>query len=146
MKVILMQNVPGLGKADEIKEVADGYAKNFLFTRNLAVPASKSRIDDIAARQRKMQKDMETDLQRQQSLAGRLDGWELEIRAKVSKNGSLYAAVGPSAVVKALRALSFNVNNKQIVMTPIKEVGEYKVKVKFTHGLEADITVVVLAE
>lgn len=145
MKVILLQSVPGLGQADEVKTVADGYAKNFLFTKNLAVPASQDRLDDMAARQRKKRADQEKDLQRQQSLAGKLDGWELEIREKVNKNGSLYAAVGPSSVAEALQAAGFNINKKQIVMKPIKEVGEYEIKLKFAHGLEADVSLAVLA-
>lgn len=145
MKVILLQSIPGLGQTDEVKTVADGYAKNFLFVKNLAVPASPARLDGVAVRQRKKQADEEKDLQRQQSLASRLDGWELEIKEKVNKVGSLYAAVGPSSVAKALQAAGFNINKKQIVMKPVKEIGEYKIKLKFAHGLEADVSLVVSA-
>lgn len=146
MKVILIQNVPGLGRINEVKDVADGYARNFLFAKNLAVPATKKIMTDLQAKKTKDVKDHEKDLREQQELAEKLDGWEIELKEKVSGGGSLYAAVGPQKVSEVLSKSGFSVDKNQIVMKPIKEAGEFKVKIKFRHGLEADIIIIVSAK
>ncbi|MFA5062115.1 MAG: 50S ribosomal protein L9 [Patescibacteria group bacterium] len=146
MKVILIQNVPGLGKINEVKDVADGYARNFLFAKNLAVPATKKIMVDLQAKSTKEAKDHEKDLREQQELAEKLDGWETELKEKVSDGGSLYAAVGPQKVSEILKKSGFSVDKNQIVMKPIKEAGEFKAKIKFRHGLEADIIIIVSAK
>lgn len=138
-----MQNVPGLGKIDEIKEVSDGYARNFLFAKNLAVPATPRMLADLAGRKHKKVKASEQELREQQIMAGKLDGLEVELKEKAGKNGALYAAVGPQKVAEALAGLGFKINKDQVVMNPAKEAGEYKAKIKFKHGLEANIALIV---
>ena len=143
MQVILVQNVAGLGKIDEIKEVSDGYARNFLFAKNLAVPASAKMLADLETRKNKKVKANEQELHNQQIMAGKLDGLEVELKEKSEKNGALYAAVGPQKLAEALAKLGFKINKDQIIMTPAKEAGEYKAKIKFKHGLEAEVSVLV---
>lgn len=143
MQVILVQNVSGLGKIDEIKEVSDGYARNFLFTKNLAVPATTRMLADLAQRKHKQVKASEQELREQQSMADKLDGLEVELKEKAEKNGVLYASVGPQKVADALVALGFKIKKDQIIMNPAKEAGEHKARIKFKYGLEADITVIV---
>ncbi|MFH1292227.1 MAG: 50S ribosomal protein L9 [bacterium] len=146
MKIVLIQNVHGLGKIDEIKEVADGYANNYLFTKNLAIPASKKMLADLQMKRDKQKKDVAKDLQNKQAVATRLDGYELEIKEKVSKTGSLYASMSTQKLVKALQKKGFSVDQSQIEMPHIKEVGVYQIKIKFDHGLEAKVSLTVLAE
>ncbi|MFH1789719.1 MAG: 50S ribosomal protein L9 [bacterium] len=146
MKVILLQDVKNLGKADQIKEVADGYANNFLFTRNLAVPASNKMLDELKQRQDKIVKLTEKELVTEQDIASKIDGIELELREKVSKSGSLYAAVNAQTISKELKNKGYNISAKQIKVSPIKEVGEYSAKVLFSHGLEVEISITVLAQ
>ncbi|SRR3989338_8044053 len=143
MKVILLQNVPGLGRADDIKEVAEGYARNFLFTRHLAVPASEKAADDLAVRRKKAAKEAERDLTFQQKLAEKIDGQEIEIKEKASGGGHLYAAVTAVTVAEAMRKAGVRVESGQIVMKPIKESGTFPVKIKFRHGLEANVSVLI---
>ncbi len=143
MKVILIQNAPGLGKIDEIKEVSDGYARNFLFAKNLAVPATPRMLADLEGRKHKKVKENEQELNQQQIMAGKLDGLEVELKANAEKNGALYAAVGPQKVAEALAKLGFKISKDQIIMTPAKAEGEHKAKIKFKHGLEANIVVIV---
>lgn len=143
MRVILIQNVPGLGKIDEIKEVSDGYARNFLFAKNLAAPATPRMLADLAGREHKKVKASEQELREQQIMAGKLDGLEVEIKDKAEKNGALYAAVGSQKLSEALAKLGFKINKDQIIMNPAKEAGEYKAKIKFKHGLEANLIVIV---
>lgn len=145
MKVVLIQNVAGLGKADEVKDVADGYARNFLFARNLAVPASPKILNDLEKRKNKKSKGAEDDLRNAQEMAEKLDGYEVQVKEKASESGSLYAAVGPQKISDALRKRGFEVEKNQIAVKAIKEAGEYRAKIKLKHGLEAEITVIVSA-
>lgn len=141
MKVILLQNVPNLGKADDVKEVSDGYARNFLFPRHLAVQASSKSLQDMAAHQTKVKKDVEKDLQRVQALAARLDGVEINMTEKANDKGVLYAAVTITKLADKLKSLGYAVDKDQVKAKPFKEAGSHKAKVVFGHGLEADFTV-----
>ncbi len=145
MKVILLQAVSGLGKMDDIKEVAEGYARNFLFPRHLAVPASGKAVKELGDRHHREQRQAEQDLVEQQKAAERLDGREVEIDERASASGTLYAAVNQARVKEALERIGFSIETTQIHMKPIKEAGSYTVKIKFRHGLEAEITVLVTA-
>lgn len=143
MKVILLQKVPGIGDIDDVKDVADGYARNFLFPRHLAVQASVNAIAQVGAHKKKVAKEAEQDLHEQQSLADRLDGLTIDVKEKVSDKGLLYAAVGPQRVVDELKKRGFVVNRSQIVMKPIKAEGEFSATVRLRHGLEANIHIIV---
>jgi large subunit ribosomal protein L9 len=144
MKVILLQKVAGLGEPEEIKEVADGYARNFLFPHHLAVQALPGAVKNVKIRQEKHHRDEEKELKAAESLAEELDGLEVMIKQKVNENGLLYAAVGPTHIAESLKDLGFVVDKKQIVFEPTKETGDYKVKIKLKHGLEADILVLII--
>lgn len=147
MKVILLQKVAGLGNIEDIKDVADGYAMNFLFPRHLAVQASNKEVTTLAAKQKKRVKDAEAELQEAQKIAGRLDGLELDIKEKASERGQLYAAVNALKISQLLLTKGFKIAPEQIVIKePIKEAGNFEVKVKFRHGLEANVVVVVTAK
>lgn len=141
MKVVLLKKVPGLGNQDDVKEVADGYARNFLFPKNLAVLANQQNIDQVQARHTKASRDAEKDLHEQQSLASRLDGFEVDLKEKASEKGLLYAAVTDAKIQAALSAKGLPVEKSQIKIKPIKEVGSHKVAIKLRHGLEAELIV-----
>lgn len=144
MKVVLLDKVAGLGEADDIKEVAEGYAVNFLFPRHLAVLASPAALEKIEKQKQKKKRDEEKDLREQQSLAGKLEGLALVIREKANEEGSLYAAIGPQKISDELAKLGFQIaKDKIIIKQPIKEAGEYEVLVKLRHRLEAKVSVVV---
>lgn len=143
MKVILLQNVPGVGRADEVKDVADGYARNFLFARHLAVPASTKATSDLMVRHKKADRDAERDLSFQQNLAEKVEGSEIKISEKSSGSGHLYAAVTAKQISTAMKSMGFDVSSDQIVTKPLKESGTYPIKIKFRHGLEAKIFVVI---
>ncbi len=143
MRVILIQNVPNLGKIDDVKEVSEGYARNFLFAKNLAVAASPNIIKEIEARRNRKLKNTENELREQQALAQRLDGREFTLKEKTSAAGALYAAVGPQKILEILKKSGFTIDKDKIAMKPIKEAGEYKAKIKFSYGLEAEISIIV---
>lgn len=141
MKVVLLQDVKGVGKADEIKEVSEGYARNFLFPKHLAVQALEKNIKELSDRKRREAKESEKELQELQSLAGRLDGLEIQVKEKASETGMLYASVGQQRLVQELKKKGFKIEKNQIENLSIKKSGEYTVKIKLSHGLEAQIIV-----
>jgi len=143
MKVILLEKVPGLGDIDDVKEVSDGYALNHLFPRHLAVQASAQKAAQLKAKEKKIAKDAEKELHEVQSLADRLDGYSLTIEDKVNEDNILYAAVTDQRIAQALKTYGFPVNKNMIITEPIKEVGDYKIKIKLRYGLEALISLVI---
>lgn len=141
MKVVLLQEVKGLGKADEIKEVSEGYARNFLFPKHWAVIAKDKTLKELSDKKLKQSKDAEADLKLQQDLAAKLDGIEINIKEKASEAGVLYAAVGQAKIMQELAKRGIKIEKNQLENKTIKKSGEYAVKVKLRHGLEAEITV-----
>jgi len=144
MKVILIQNVPGLGKIDDVKDVSEGYGRNFLFAKNMAVPATDKAVKDLSFRRTRIVKDQEQELRQQQDLAERLDGFEISLKEKAGPGGVLYASVGPQKIVDTLIKSGFRIDKNQIIMKPIKESGEYSATIKFQHGLESKIHIIVI--
>ncbi len=146
MKVILLKKVAGLGDVDQVRDVADGYARNFLFPNHLAVLAVAGAVQIVQERKNKSAKESVTNLHNQQSLAGRLDGMEVEIAGKANEGGKLYAAVTPQRIADQLGTMGFKVKPDHIITKPLKEVGTFPVIVKFGHGLESEITVIINSE
>ena len=146
VQVVLMQPIAGIGNADEVKEVSEGYARNFLFPRHLAVLANNQTVTQAGARAHKKTQDTQSQLQRQQSLAGQLDGYEVEFKEKMSASGHLYAAIGPARVAEQLTKLGFSIKKTQLQMSAIKSAGDFKAVVRFSHGLESDIRIIVLGQ
>lgn len=145
MKVILTQDVQGTGKKGEVKNVADGYARNFLLKRGLARAATKEAISRVQASARKKVRNQETELKRLGVAASKLDGAEVELKEKVNKEGRLYAAITANKIAGAIqKQFSIDIANKQIdIKEPIKECGEHTVHIRLDHGLEAELRVIV---
>lgn len=141
MKVVLLQEVKGLGKTDEIKEVNEGYARNFLFPKHLAVVAKDKALRELGEKKLRQSKDAEADLRMQQDLAAKLDGIEIHIKEKASDAGVLYAAIGHAKIMQELGKRGIKLERNQLSNTTIKKAGEFPIKVKLRHGLEAEITV-----
>lgn len=148
MKVILLQDVDGLGKAGDLKEVANGYARNYLLPRHLAAGATPSlianRIQRIAAEQRKLEKLAE--LNRQQ--AERLGQVSLTFKAKVGSQGRLYGSITSQDIAAALReSENITIDRRSIELpNPIRTVGTFNISVKVATKLEPKITVNVIDE
>lgn len=147
MKVILLQDIENLGKKDDVKEVADGYARNFLLPRSLAEPATDSVLAKLEFRKKEAAQKAEEELAQYQQIVSAIDGIEIEIPAKISEEKKLYGAITATQIVKILKEKGFNVAKQQIKMDDaIKELGEYDVVLEFAHGLEAKIKIIVVEE
>ncbi|MFZ2189625.1 MAG: 50S ribosomal protein L9 [Candidatus Magasanikiibacteriota bacterium] len=145
MKVLFLKDVPGTGKKGEIKDVADGYAQNFLFRQKLARQVTQVVLKQETERQEKEVKKNSSELKQSQKYAARLDGSELFLQEKASDTGTLYQTVNAKKLAEEIKKQSgVTVTPDQIeIEKHIKEIGEHKVLVKFPQGLEAEISVVV---
>lgn len=147
MKVILLDNITNIGNKYDIKSVADGYARNFLFPRGLARLATKSALRELEKRREAEKTKQEQELKKFQEIAKKLDGQEIEIPMKQSEDGKLYGSVTSHKIAEVLREKGFNVDKEQIVLKElIGEVGEYGIALKFPHNLEANVKVIVINE
>jgi large subunit ribosomal protein L9 len=147
MKVIFLANVKGVAKKDEMKEVKDGYAKNFLFKKKLAVEATPANIQALDA---KKQQEKEREAQKiadAKALADKLNKVGVTIAGKGGDTGKLYGAITSAEIAKALADEGLEIDKKDIALKdPIKEPGEYSVKVKIFMEINAQVKVIVKAE
>jgi large subunit ribosomal protein L9 len=146
MKVILLADVKNIGRKWEVKRVSDGYARNFLFPKNLARLASQDALDELDDELRRQEQAANVELEQTQETVAAVDGIDVPISVKADESGTLYSALGEADVQKALIDMGFTIPHGVIKFKePIKEVGEYKVMLEFEHGLEAELKVVVEA-
>lgn len=145
MKVIFLKDVKGTGKKGEIKEVADGYARNFLLNKKLAEVVTPAVLETLKAQTDKKNREMEEELLKNQKIAERIDGNEIVLKVKASDSGVLYSAVGSNQIVEEIKKqLNVEVLSKQVVLKKgLKEFGEKNVIIRFPHGLEANLRVVI---
>ena len=147
MKVIFLANVKGVAKKDEMKEVKDGYAKNFLLKKKLAVEATP---ENIQALEEKRQKDKDREDKKiadAKALAEKLNKVGITISGKGGDTGKLYGAITSSEIAKALADEGLDIDKKDIALKdPIKEPGEYSVKVKIFMNINAQVKVLVKAD
>ena len=147
MKVILLNKVKGLGEKYDTKEVADGYARNFLLPQNLAEISAPERAAIMKERKAKEIGDAQKDLERVEAFAEKLEMLEIIVKAKAQEDGTLYGSVGPKEIAAAIKKHHTSIDEKQIsIKNPIKKLGEHEAVVNLNHGLEAPITVIVERE
>ena len=144
MKVILLKDVENVGKQFEIKEVADGHARNLLIPQGLVKPATKEAVACIETQREILTKKAEEELKGVQELASKLDDFELQIPVKVGDEGQLFEQINSQKIADRLKEVGLEVKKSQVRLEePIKEIGEFPVKLTFDHNLEAEIKVIV---
>ena len=147
MKIILLEDVENTGKKDEIKEVADGYARNFLFPKKLAVLAIKPELAKLEERKKIEEQKAEEELVRFQEIASKLDGFELEIPAKIGEEGKLFGSITSDKISEKLKENGFKIEKEWVKLEDsIKEIREYEVNIELPHNLEVKIKVIITEE
>ena len=147
MKVILLQDIEKLGKKYEVREVKNGYARNFLIPQGLVKIATDKALEWLKIQKEAGEKKAEQALKTTQEIASTLDGQEVIISVKVGEDGQLFESISVQKIFDELKKMGFNVKKKQIDLAePIKELGEFPAKIKFDHNLEPEITIVVSEE
>jgi len=144
MRVILLKDIEKLGKKFEIKEVKDGYARNFLIPRGLAKPATKEAMKWLETQKEIEEKKAEEELKKIQEIASVVDDQEIIIPVEVGDREQLFESITAQKIAEKLKEAGFEIKKNQIELSePIKELGEFPVKIKFEHNLEAEIRVIV---
>ena len=146
MKVILKQDVKGIGKKDEIHEVSDGYARNYLLPRKLATEATADNINALKLKEKAKAAQMAKEKAQAEENARKLSGVQVIIRAKAGNGGKLFGAVTSQEISKALKE-QFDIDiekNKIVQADPIKTFGAFTVKAKLGYEVSGTINLLVV--
>lgn len=147
MKVILLQDIEGLGKKNDVKNVTDGYARNFLFPRKLVKPATPKAIKELEKQKELDTQKAEEELKKAEETVNQIDGLEFEVMEKIDESGKLYGSISEIRIAKILKDKGFEIKKKQIkIPQPIKGLGEFPVTILFDHGLEAEIKLIIIED
>ena len=146
MKVILNADVRGQGKKGEMKEVSDGYARNYLLPKGLAVAATQDNLNAMKLRDAAKKRQMELEKAAAQENAKRLEGVIVKVQAKAGDNGRLFGSVTSKEISEALAEQhGIEIEKNKIVQAePIKSFGSYDVKCKFGYEISGVIHVLVI--
>ena len=142
MKVILKQDVKSLGKKGELVNASDGYARNFLFPKGLAVEANASAMNDFNNKESAKKFHKAEEIKAAQELADKLEGKTFKLNAKAGSNGKLFGSVTSKDVSKKIKEdLNTDIDKRKIVMQDIKSFGTVQAEVKVYQGISAKIFV-----
>ncbi|MGD9889748.1 MAG: 50S ribosomal protein L9 [Dehalococcoidia bacterium] len=148
MKVVFIEEVPGTAVPGEVKDVRDGFARNYLLPRNLAVPATKAslqRAEALSKREDKRQAHLDAEAQK---IVDKLEGKQILIRARVGEQGRLYGSVTASDIAGYLDELIGEpIDRRRIMLNmPLREVGTRQVALRLTRNIATNVEVVIEAD
>jgi len=147
MKVILLQDIEKLGRKYDIKEVKDGYARNYLIPKSLVKLANKKTINWAMNKKEIEIKKAEEELKKIQEIASAVDGQEIIIPVRVGEDNQLFESITQQKIFDKLKEAGFNIKKNQINLEePIKQLGEFPIKINFKHNLESEIRVIIAEE
>ena len=148
MKVILQQDVCGQGKKGQLVEVSDGYARNFLLPKKLAVPATAENVNTMKQQEKARQAQMAAEKAEAQALAEKLKSIQVKLTAKAGEGGRLFGAVTSKEIAEALSAQhGLNIAKTKLVLDePIKSCGGYQIKAKLGYEIMGTVKVMVVEE
>ena len=146
MRVILKQDISTLGRAGDIKEVKDGYARNYLFPRGLVMSATVRSVKEKAFLENVQARKIAKRKKSAEELSAQLNGKEVTLQAKVGEDNKLFGSITNIQVAKQLESMGFAVDRRSIVLDDnIKALGNYKIQVKLHDGVNAQMVLHVVA-
>ncbi|MBL8035092.1 MAG: 50S ribosomal protein L9 [Leptospiraceae bacterium] len=146
MRVILKQDIATLGRAGDIKEVKDGYARNYLFPRGLVMSANVRSVKEKAFLEQVQARKVAKRKKSAEELAAQLNGKEVTLQAKVGEDNKLFGSITNMQIAKQLESMGFAVDRRSINLDEnIKALGNYKVQIKLHDGVNAQIVLHVVA-
>lgn len=147
MKIILTKDVKALGKSGEIKEVSDGYAKNYLLKNGLAKLATNANVAENKAQKNAADFHYAEQKKEAQNLAEKLKGKVVRLAIKCGENGKIFGSITAQNISEALEKIGFNIEKKKIdLSSPIKTIGIHEVEIKLFQGVSTKIKVDVVGE
>ncbi len=142
MDVILNADVKGLGKKGELVKTSDGYARNFLFPRNLAVEANAQTMTELKNREQSKQHKIDVATQQAKEAAEKLEGKTIKLTAKAGKNGKLFGSVTSKEIAEKIKSqFAIDIDKRKVSVEDIKNFGTYTAEVKLYTGISAKVFV-----
>ena len=142
MKVVLLQDVKGHGKKGELCNVSDGYARNFLFPKKLAIEADNAALNELKNREQAAAHHKQEEINAAKATAEALNGKEIVIKAKAGSNGKLFGSVTSKEIAAEIKnKLGIEIDKKKMSVADIKNFGEYTAEIKLYQGIVAKINV-----
>jgi large subunit ribosomal protein L9 len=142
MKVILLQDVKGHGKKGELCNVSDGYARNFLFPKKLAIEADNTALNELKNREAAAAHHKKEEIDAANATAQKLNGKTVTVTAKAGSNGKLFGSVTSKEIAIAIKnTLGVEIDRKKMNVKDIKNFGEYTAEIKLYTGITAKLTV-----
>lgn len=147
MKVILLADVKGTGKKNDVIEVSDGYARNCLFKKKLAIEATSTEINAVQNKLKAQEFHKAEEIKKWKELAAKMKNAEIKCTVKCGESGKIFGSVTSKEIADKLVEAGYNVDKKKIILKePIKTPGNYVVEVKFLPDVSTKIKVSVKAE
>lgn len=147
MRVILQQDIPQVGRKYDIKDVKDGYARNFLLPQKLVVVANEERIGEMRRREVEAKKRKEKEVKGFRELAERLASMAVTIQTRIGEKGVAFGSVSRKDIADELKKQGITVEDDWVGLEePIKTTGEHTVTLHFPHGIKGEVKVFVEAE
>lgn len=144
MKVILKQDVKGLGKKGELVNASDGYARNFLFPRNLAAEANAQSMSELKNKQQAEKYRIDTETAAAKANAERISGKTIKMTAKAGANGKLFGSVTSKEIAEKVKEeFGISTDKRKIIVEDIKQFGTYEFEIKLYTGISAKLFVMV---
>jgi large subunit ribosomal protein L9 len=147
MKIILQENLEKLGTRGQVVEVADGYARNYLLPRKLALAATAGNLKQIERIRARLARIEASEQAQAQETATVISGVVVSLARKVGQNDQIFGSVTAADIAEALAAQGIEVDKRKVTLgAPIKQIGEFQVPVKLHHNISANISVIVTRE
>lgn len=148
MKVILLENVKGVGKKDEIINASDGYARNFLFPKKLAVEANNENLSKLKGKKQSEQYKKDVEKENAEKIAKKLEDIILTIKVKAGDNGKIFGGVTSKEISEELKKQNnIEIDKKKIVLAEnIKNLGSFNVTIKLYEGVTGTLKVKVVSQ
>lgn len=147
MKVILLSDIKGVGKRDQVIEASDGYARNFLFPKKLAVEANSTNMNNLKSKQESNQYRKDVEKQEAQKIAEKLKGIMLKVRVKAGENGKIFGGVTSREIAEGLKKdYNIVIDKKKIMLADtVKTLGTITVDIKLYEGVTGKLKVDIIA-
>ena len=147
MKVILKENVASLGNTGDMVKVSDGYGRNFLIPKGMAIEASTRNVRALEHEKRHILQAAEKEKKKAETFSEKLAGMTVTISRRVGDQEKLFGSVGTKDIEKALGEQGIAIDKKNILLNePIKSIGEFPVKIKLSAGVTGEVKVRIVAE
>ena len=144
MKVVLLADVKGHGKKGELCNVSDGYARNFLFPKKLAIEANATAMNELRNREESKAHHIAEEKKTAEETAAKLDGKQIEITAKAGASGKLFGAVTAKEFAAEIKKkFDIDIDRRKMQVADIKQFGEYTAEIKLYSGITAKMQVIV---